>query len=337
MKQLNVASATGQSDSYASDETADSLCSLCGISAPVAGRVGRAGSWSYAQCAGCGALSLDPVPDEEALRAYYNDAYMVPSERYARQIARQAPPILKELRERFPGRGKLLEVGCSWGLFLDAARREGWVAEGIELDDRAAKYGREQTGLKILTGTLESEIGRLEPPYDVIAAFHVIEHLRDPIGFLCQCRELLRNGGVLILKTPNVASWIASKTGEYWEWLCPPAHIHLFSPATMKLALQRSGFRVEEIRSRRGDAHNHLFQLLRALVTHIGSKNYVGPSRATGTPGSGRSGRLNNSHVNAAIKLSDAVYYPVGLVLDPWLEKRGLQPELMAIATAVPL
>jgi len=286
----------------------------------------KRGRWSYSRCGCCGALSLNPIPDEEALRSYYNETYMVPPEAYARGTQRNAPPMLRELRERFPGRGKLLEVGCSYGFFLEAAARDGWQTAGIEVDDGAAKYGREELGLKIFSGTLESELRQLEPPYDAIATFHVVEHVRDPIGFLQRCRKLLREDGVLIMKTPNVASWIAKRTGAYWGWLCPPAHIHLMSPGTLELALGKSGFRVEQIWSQRGDAHNNLFELVSALGRYVASKK----NGAAG--GNGRRSWSDRWQVNAARTASEVIYCPLGLVMDPWLGKKGLQPELVAIA-----
>lgn len=324
----------GQSDCRVTDEAAERLCLLCGMSAVVEGRIqARPKRWSYAQCGNCGAWSLNPMPDEEALRSYYNETYTVSADAYARRTAEHAPLILKELGERFPQRGKLLDVGCSYGLFLDAARRDGWRATGIELDDRAVTYGRENLHLKIFAGTLESEIERLQPPYDAIVAFHVIEHLRDPIEFLQRCRKLLRNGGVLILKTPNVASWIAKKTGTYWEWLCPPAHVHLFSSGTLDFALQRSGFRVQKIWSRRGDAHNNLFQLVWAMGRYVASIRQAATDRNGGSDGNGRRQVSRGWLVNAAMTASEAVYYPISLLIDPWLEKKGLEPELVAIAT----
>jgi SAM-dependent methyltransferase len=271
-------------------------------------------------------VSLKPIPDEEDLRIYYNEAYSIVAEAYLQGTQRNSPPILRELGERFPWRGKLLEVRCSYGFFLEAAQRDGWQTAGIELDDGAARYGREKLGLKIFSGTLESELGKLEPPYDAIATFHIVEHVRDPIGFLQRCRKLLREGGALILKTPNVASWIAKRTGAYWEWLCPPAHIHLFSPRALELALEKSGFRVEKIWSRRGDANNNLFQLVHALGKHVVSRK----NGAAG--GNGRRNWSDRWYVQAVRTASGVIYYLPGLVVDSWLGKKRLQPELVAIA-----
>lgn len=251
---------------------------------------------------------------------------MVPAETYAVGAARNAPEALRELGARIEHPEKLLEIGCSYGFFLDRAQKAGWEVTGIELDDTAAKHGRERLGLKIFSGTLESEFANLEPPYDAIATFHVIEHTREPLAFLRLCRELLAENGVLILKTPNVASWIAGATGSWWQWLCPPAHIHLFSPKTLEIALMRTGFRVDRIWSRRGDANNNAFELACALG------RYASLRKGKEAGSNGRKSWSDRWQVNAARAASEIAYSPFGFILDPWLGNKGLQPELVAIA-----
>ena len=303
-------------------------CPLCGIKFATE-HFAESGCWKYAACANCGAVFLRPSPSPEDLRTYYNQAYMVPVEAYARGTRRNAPPLLKKLAERLPAKGKLLEIGCSYGFFLEAARQEGWDVAGIELDEEAARHGREKLGLKVFSGTLESELPRLEPPYQAIATFHVIEHVADPIRFLRHCRELLGEQGVLIMKTPNVASWIARRTGSCWQWLSAPAHIHLFSPEALELTLAKSGFRVEKIWSRRGDAHNNLFELACAAGRYLATRK---EHKAAGV--NGRKSWCDSWQVNAARAAAEAMYCPLGMVVDPWLERKGLQPELVAIARA---
>jgi 2-polyprenyl-3-methyl-5-hydroxy-6-metoxy-1,4-benzoquinol methylase len=309
-------------------------CPICGSSCDLGAPFAARGPWKYLQCGQCGATSLDPLPGEDDLKAYYSELYTVPIVAYARGTMRNAVPILRMLGGRLPQKGRLLEIGSSYGFFLDAARRDGWETAAIELDDRAATYGRENLGLKTYRGTLESEFDRLEPPYDAIATFHVIEHVRDPIDFLLRCRKLLREEGVLVLKTPNVSSWIAKRTGPYWQWLSPPAHIHLFSPPALALALEKCGFRAEQVSSQRGDAHSNLFELACAMARYVGSKRSA----------QAQNGNLREKkswsdtwHVNMARALGDIVYYPLSLTIDPWMGKKGLQPELMAIAQPLSL
>lgn len=307
--------------------TIDFHCLLCGCREEHPLTYASRGFWNYYLCRNCGVVSLSPTPQGRELEVYYNEAYSVAREAYARGTKRNAPPILRKLAENLPGKGKLLELGSSYGFFLDAARRDGWDVTGIELDSNAAAYGRERLGLRVFPGTLESELARLQPPYDAIAAFHVLEHVSDPMRFLLACRKLLRNGGMLMLKTPNVASWIAKRTKADWGWLSPPAHIHLLSPGSLELALRKSGFRVQEIGSRRGDACNNLFELVYSLGRHMLLR---GPGQAR--VGNGRKGWSDRWQVKAVRTASEAIYYPLRLVLDPWLEKKGLQPELLAIA-----
>lgn len=131
---------------------------------------------------------------------------------------------------------------------------------------------------------------------------------------------------MLIMKTPNVASWIARRTRSCWQWLSPPAHLHLFSPETLKVALGRCGFQVESIWSQQGDAHNNMFELACASRRYLISRK-----KGAGVSNERRSWS-DRWQVNFAMAVSEAVYYPLSLVVDPWLGQRGLQPELVAIA-----
>jgi 2-polyprenyl-3-methyl-5-hydroxy-6-metoxy-1,4-benzoquinol methylase len=310
------------------DALADTGCPLCHLAEGRIGFYAARDNWKYYQCRRCGATFLAPLPDANALRTYYNQTYSVPMERYVRSMERKALPILAELQRRIPGHGKLLEIGCSYGCFLEKARRSGWDVSGIEIDSRASNYGREKFGLNILCGDLESEFHRLEPPYDAIVTFHVLEHVVEPMRFLNLCRELLRPDGVLLLKTPNVASWVAKQTKGHWGWLSPPAHIHLFTPAALRRALERAGLRVEGIETRRGDSGNTLFELTYAVARVLkATRNGTSEPQRGSTP-------LLSWKRDTVRYITELIYYPVGLVLDPWLAKKGLQPELVAIACA---
>ena len=270
--------------------------------------------------------SLPPLPTGDELKSYYNEAYQVPLRYHSNGVSREAQFILRMIREHHSRRGKLLEVGCSYGFFLDAARRDGWEVCGVELDEAAANHAREKLGIEVFSGTLESECSRLRAPYDVIALFHVIEHIPRPIPFLQACRTLLADDGVLLLRTPNVDSWIAGVARSHWQWSCPPAHIHLFSPRTLPLLFAESGYQVERLRSRQGDARNNLSELICAFGRFLLSK------RAPRPVSSGRQPWGNRRSVAVIDAMAQMFYWPFRTFLDPWLETKGLQPELLAIA-----
>lgn len=158
--------------------------------------------------------------------------------RHVEALARRARP---------PGR--LLDVGCSAGFFLEAARYAGWTVQGVELSADAAALARERLGLDVFVGELAD--APLAPvSFDAVTLWDVVEHVRDPAAMLRDARTLLRPGGTLALSTPNIGGLfprlsrpVAVATG-YWTHPEPPAHLFQFSQTTILRLLQATGFRV---------------------------------------------------------------------------------------------
>ena len=83
----------------------------------------------------------------------------------------------------------------------------------------------------------------LEPGFDVITMFDVIEHVRDPLAWLVRARELLAPGGLLVIETGDVASAWARLLGRHWYFLDPPQHLWYFTGDGLEALLARAGFR----------------------------------------------------------------------------------------------
>jgi 2-polyprenyl-3-methyl-5-hydroxy-6-metoxy-1,4-benzoquinol methylase len=297
-------------------------CHICDCSFNPKAEYARQGAWTYLRCPNCRLVLLHPVPDEADLRSYYNHSYQVNFEKYHRDIRRRAAPLLRDLREQFPHRGRLLEVGCAYGGFLAEAQRDGWDVTGVELSEAAARHAREQSGLRVFSGSLESQINEIGQPFDVVVMLHVIEHIPEPIQLLEMCRILTKPNGLLLLKTPNVASLIARLSGSTWQWLSPPAHLWLYSPATVGRLLCKSGYQPRSYRSTQGDANNNLFSLLSAM-----GKRLL-PRSSTESLARLRRGPAVRTLEGAC----EFFYYPFQLLLDPWLGRKLWQPDLYVVA-----
>jgi len=296
-------------------------CHLCDSTVPEREVFARKDAWSYLRCSNCGLVLLHPVPDEESLKSYYNDSYKVDLDKYLRNIHRGSSPVLHDLKRYFPNRGRLLEIGCSYGGFLAEARRDGWDVTGMELSETAAQYGRERLHLRVFSGL--DEIQQLGERYEVIAMFHVIEHLRASLQLLESCRKLIRPGGLLLLKTPNIESLIARITGSSWQWIYPPAHLYLYSPKSLASLLRKAGYHLLTLRSAQGDANNNLFALLsgvaKRVLRHSGTESLMQLRKS-----------LSARMVAGACGF---VYFPFRVFIDPWLGSKLLQPELYAVAS----
>lgn len=143
------------------------------------------------------------------------------------------------LLARLAPKGRLLELGCAYGFFLELAGRR-WQARGIDVSAEAVRHAREVLGVDALHAdflALPDEPDR----YDVVCLWDTIEHLERPIETIQKAARWLRPGGVLILTTGDVESRLARLQGESWRQLHPPTHLFYFSDATLRRAAGRAG------------------------------------------------------------------------------------------------
>jgi len=210
--------------------------------------------YSIFQCPSCGTLIRGDLPDSDALREIYGPAYFLDASGTTRgqgyshylgeeQNHRANAAVRVRLLERYESPGRLLDVGCAAGFFLDEARRRGWQVQGVELSGEMAAYARAQLKLDVWQGSFDD--AALEPgTFDVITMWDYLEHSVDPAGDLQRSAALLRPGGVLAVSTGDAASIAARVFGRRWHLLTPRHHNFLFTRASLEKAFRRAGFEV---------------------------------------------------------------------------------------------
>lgn len=141
---------------------------------------------------------------------------------------------------KYTSPGKLLDIGCSNGAFIEAANLYGWEASGIEPRISSADFARNR-GLTVYNEFLQ-ELCFEEGSFNAITMWQVIEHLPDPGDLLAECRRVLTQGGILALSTPNIKSigWKLLKSD--WPAIDPRNHFHLFDIKTLDRIMNTSGF-----------------------------------------------------------------------------------------------
>lgn len=145
---------------------------------------------------------------------------------------------------RWAPRGRLLEIGCAHGFFLELARSH-WEVRGIDVSAEAVAHAR-SLGLDAIAGeflTLPEEPGE----YDLICLWDTLEHLERPIETLEKAARSLKPGGTLVLTTGDAGSLVARLRGERWRQIHPPTHLFYFSRATLAQALRRAGLTVRVV------------------------------------------------------------------------------------------
>jgi SAM-dependent methyltransferase len=206
------------------------------------------------RCIDCGFEFVEPTPSGSELAEYYDRSYAVPLERYAAAGHRNIARIV-DLERWCPTRGRLLELGASYGHSLALARDRGWDVVGVELSPAASEHARSHFGLTVFNCDL-AEAPLAEGSLDAVIGWHVLEHVRNPKDQLLRLATLLKPGGVLGLRVPNIESFGARVAGQWWPWMCPPAHLWFFSSATLPRLLRSCGFEVAEVKTLRGDGNN---------------------------------------------------------------------------------
>jgi len=146
---------------------------------------------------------------------------------------------LKILERTTKGPRSILDVGCGSGEFIRGAVRRGWSAKGVEPVEESVAIARSR-GLDVTSGLLQdSDIP--ERSFDVVSAFHVLEHINEGKAFLELISRWAKPGGYVFIEVPNWNSLHRRKTGSNWPGLRPLEHIGHYTPTTLAGAMRRAG------------------------------------------------------------------------------------------------
>jgi SAM-dependent methyltransferase len=225
------------------------LCPACGVLAPHQYLYAKNGC-DILRCAECDlgraqAVRFDPG-------AYYTEDYFSGGHadgyadyRGAERVLRREFARTVDFIRRYRPAGKLLDIGCAYGFFLQEAKPYFEVA-GIELAQAAAAHCR-QSGLNVVTGIADQTTLETLGNMDVIVLLDVVEHLPDPHATLALCAGRLNPGGIIVLTTGDFGSPVARLMGARWRLMTPPQHLWFFTAASMQRLSRRLQLRLESL------------------------------------------------------------------------------------------
>lgn len=145
-----------------------------------------------------------------------------------------------DLIKNFRTSGRLLEVGCARGDFLRVAR-ESFDVSGVEPNPSLADCAE-------AVAPIHRDVIETLPwhDFDIVASFHVIEHVDSPKRFVSAMAERIKPGGLLVLETPDINSLPFQLMKAKWRQFIPE-HYFFFDQSTITRLLSESGFKVERI------------------------------------------------------------------------------------------
>jgi 2-polyprenyl-3-methyl-5-hydroxy-6-metoxy-1,4-benzoquinol methylase len=186
------------------------------------------------KCSHCGFIQSTGLTD---VLSFYENLEDPTYEANRKERLLQAEKIVTSM-PHFKKGAKLLDIGAGSGIFVEAAIKAGYDAEGIEpsswLQNKATEHG-----LPVTLGTFPNKA--CSGPYDVITIVDVIEHVNNPVSLLEESYKALAQGGIIIVVTPDVSSFVA-KVLKYKWWHFRIAHIGYFNATTLHRAFTKAGF-----------------------------------------------------------------------------------------------
>jgi SAM-dependent methyltransferase len=221
-------------------------CDLCGATQEtlVYAKIQKGVGYRIVRCNSCGLVYVNPQSFAEEHDGYFQGPYLATIEDKGKlrdNIATLYTEVTRHL-EAYLNPGRLLDVGCAMGHFMDFARKRGWDVTGVECSRYAAAWGRERFRLRIHSICDLSQAQYPSDYCDAAVMVEVVEHLPSPRQALAEVFRVLKPGGVFCLTTPNFESYRSLLLRDEWEPVIPSGHLYYFTGETLGALLRSIGF-----------------------------------------------------------------------------------------------
>lgn len=209
------------------------------------------------QCTNCELGITTPRPESNKLSEYYK------SEEYVSHSGKTSGGIgalyklarkftlhwKRETIEKYKSTGLILDFGCGTGEFLHTMQNSGWTIAGVEPSDIARSKAENLTNQKLYNSLA------LAASFDVVTAWHVVEHVPDLMSTISSLKKLLKKDGMLFIAVPNFQSPDGVTYFEHWAGFDVPRHLWHFSKKSMSMLLESVGLKLLDTKPMKLDAY----------------------------------------------------------------------------------
>jgi 2-polyprenyl-3-methyl-5-hydroxy-6-metoxy-1,4-benzoquinol methylase len=212
--------------------------------------------FSVVKCEGCTHMFTQNVATQNDIGKYYqSENYISHSDtqegivnKLYHAVRKRTLTGKKNLVQTETGKqhGKILDIGCGTGAFLNTMKQAGWESTGLEPDDAARMKAVE---LYNINPQPSQQIFNLpHNTYDAITMWHVLEHVHQLHEYIAQLKNMLTANGRIFIAVPNYKSYDAQHYAAHWAAYDVPRHLYHFSPASMKNLVEQHGLTIKKIK-----------------------------------------------------------------------------------------
>lgn len=232
-------------------------------------------SAAFVRCQQCGLVFQNPRPTMLEIGEHYPLRYELYNDVAAtttNPLTTQAIQYGMQKRCRFVTRhraqGRVLDIGCAAGTFLGAMHALGnWDVCGVEINQEIARRTSQQYHFEVFAGTVE-DAAFPDQHFDAVTLWDVLEHLHDPRHALQEIYRILKPGGVVVIRVPNLASWDAKFFGKDWIGWDAPRHLYVFTPKTLTQMIEKAGLEFVEHSCRLGSYMTFVMSVRTWMTAH---------------------------------------------------------------------
>ena len=206
--------------------------------------IGEKQGFPLVLCRSCSHRFVHPMPTQKVIDDYYarywiNNKNIKNGDLKIRRLKR----ILRRFLRNADGR-TFLDIGCNTGFGVEAARRLGYEATGVDVSDEAIDIAaRLYPENRFVKGTAQA-FAHDGGQYDAILCREVIEHMPEVHSFMAALRSLMKVNGVLWLTTPDAGHFRVPKDFPEWKEVIPPEHISFFNLESLRRLFREYGIEI---------------------------------------------------------------------------------------------
>ena len=201
--------------------------------------------FNIVSCETCSFTMTNPRPNSEELAKYYDSEMYISHTNSSKGIFNWTYQKIRNyaitqkiaLLKKETAKGSHLDIGCGTGEFLNACKKAGFKAKGVEPSEKARNKAIANYGLPISKDP--SLLQYKDSEFDSISMWHSLEHITELNDTILQINRILKPNGKLIIAVPNHKSWDAKYYKENWAAWDVPIHFWHFSKETITLLLKK--------------------------------------------------------------------------------------------------
>ncbi|MCD4680150.1 MAG: class I SAM-dependent methyltransferase [Bacteroidales bacterium] len=235
-------------------------------------------SFSVLECGKCGFRITSPRPLEKNLGEYYKSEEYISHSNTNKGLFNSMYQFIRKLTlnrkykliSNYCNKGKILDIGCATGEFLNVFKKNNWSVFGIEPNEEARNYALNNYNISV---GKEEDLNNLSPKsFDVITMWHVLEHVAHLNKRITELKEILKKDGVLIVAVPNSNSLDAKIYKEYWAAYDVPRHLYHFTQKSISELFNKHDFELLAIKPMKFDSY---YVCMLSEKYRSGSKKYL--------------------------------------------------------------